>query len=107
MSDRGATKSTAPSIKAGLDLEFNSNAIWFTQPRIKAALAAGEITVNDIDSMLKRRFYSMFALGQFDRPITGFTPVDFPANARTAREIAEQGSVLLKNEKSVLQLEFF
>jgi beta-glucosidase len=104
MSDRGATKSTAPSIKAGLDLEFNSNAIWFTLPKIKAALAAGEITISDIDLMLKRRFYSMFALGQFDRPITGFTPVDFTAHARTAREIAEQGSVLLKNEKGALPL---
>lgn len=104
MSDRGATHSTAAAIKAGLDLEFNSKATWFTPEKIKAALSAGEITVADLDAMLKRRFTTMFRLGQFDMPFTAFTPVDFKAHAETARTIAERGSVLLKNENNILPL---
>ena len=86
-----------PSIKAGLDLEFGSNAFWFTPDRINAALAASQITVADIDAMLLRRFATMFRLGQFDDPITGFTPIDFQRNGQAARMMAEQGSVLLEN----------
>ena len=85
MSDRNATKSTAPSIKA--------------------ALAAGEIAIADIDAMLIRRFTTMFRLGQFDHLIKGFTPVDSVQHVRESRLIAEQGSVLLKNENHLLPLE--
>jgi beta-glucosidase len=104
ISDRKALHSTAPAIKAGLDLEFDNTAVWFTPEKIKAALAAGQITVSDIDTMLKRRFYPMFSLGQFDAPAESFTAVDFEAHAETARTIAEQGSVLLKNENGALPL---
>jgi len=104
MSDRKALHSTAPAIKAGLDLEFDSTALWFTPEKIKAALAAGEITTADLDTMLTRRYFQMFRLGQFDHPVETFTPVDFQAHAETSRLIAEQGSVLLKNAGSVLPL---
>jgi beta-glucosidase len=105
MSDRGATKSTVPSIKVGLDLEFGSNPIWFTPTRIDAALAANQITVADIDTMLLRRYATMFQLGQFDNPIDGFTPIDFKRSAQVARGILEQSSVLLKNENGILPLD--
>jgi beta-glucosidase len=104
MSDRGATNSTVPSIKAGLDLEFGSNPIWFTPALINAALSANQITIADIDTMLKYRFQTMFRLGQFDNVIAGFTPIDFQGNGQAAREMAEQGSVLLKNANGTLPL---
>ena len=104
MSDRNATKSTAPSIKAGLDLEFASTAVWFTPARIQASLAAGEITKADIDAMLNRRFTAMFRLGQFDHLLNRFTPVDSATHTRESRMISEQGSVLLKNENHILPL---
>ncbi len=104
MSDRKALHSTAPAIKAGLDLEFDSTALWFTPEKIKAALAAGEITTADLDTMLARRYFQMFRLGQFEHPAETFTPVDFQTHAETSRLIAEQGSVLLKNAGSVLPL---
>ena len=44
-------------------------------------------------------------LGQFDKPIDAFTPVDFDANGKAARLMAEQGSVLLKNEGAILPLQ--
>lgn len=103
MSDRGATKSTVPSIKAGLDLEF-AKPDWFTPDRVKAALDANEITVADLDMMLQRRFRMMFKFGQFDKPLTAFAPIDLADHGVKARAMAEQGSVLLKNEFRTLPL---
>jgi beta-glucosidase len=104
MSDRKATHSTAKAIKAGLDLEFDSTAVWFTAERIKADLAAGRIATTDLDEMLKRRYYTMFRLGQFDHPAESFTPIDLNAHAAAARGIAEEGAVLLKNQNELLPL---
>jgi beta-glucosidase len=103
MSDRGATHSTAPAIKAGLDLEFASPR-WFTPALIKEALASGALVEADIDQQLDRRFTVMFELGQFDDPINSLTPIDFATNGQRIQDIGEQGSVLLKNEKRTLPL---
>ena len=102
-SDFGAVHSTAPSILAGADLEMNTGT-WYSATRINAALAAGAIRVADIDVLLKRRFYSMFQLGQFDRPLVE-TPIDAVGHGRLARSIGEQSAVLLKNENGALPLD--
>ncbi|MFE7392704.1 glycoside hydrolase family 3 C-terminal domain-containing protein [Streptomyces sp. NPDC057582] len=104
MSDRGATHSTAPAIKAGLDLEFASPR-WFTPELIHAALDTGDIVTADIDQMLERRYKVMFKLGQFDDPVNSLTPIDFATNGQRIRDLGEQGSVLLKNEKKTLPLD--
>ena len=104
MSDRGATHSTAPAIKAGLDLEFASPR-WFTPELIHAALDAGTLQVADLDQQLDRRFTMMFELGQFDDPISSLTPIDFATNGERVRQIGEQGSVLLKNDNRTLPLD--
>ncbi|MET0934255.1 MAG: glycoside hydrolase family 3 C-terminal domain-containing protein [Mycetocola sp.] len=104
MSDRGATHSTAPAIKAGLDLEFASPR-WFTPELITAALDAGALETADIDQQLDRRFTVMFELGQFDDPINSLTPIDFAANGERVRDIGEKGSVLLKNQDDILPLD--
>jgi beta-glucosidase len=103
MSDRGATHSTAPAIKAGLDLEFASPK-WFTPELIHQALDAGTLTIADINQQLDRRFTVMFELGQFDHPINSLTPIDFAANGKRVQAIGEQGSVLLKNKDHALPL---
>jgi beta-glucosidase len=103
MSDRGAAKSTAPSILAGLNVEFpGSN--FYTPANVNAALAAGQITVADIDNLLKPRYIQMFKLGQFDNPIVGVQDIDFTDHGIKARQMAEQGSVLLKNANNFLPL---
>lgn len=104
MSDRGATNSTVPSIRAGNDLEFASPR-YFTEAAIRDALASGELNIGQIDIMLKRRFYTMFRFGQFDSPITGFSPIDFSGHGQASREMAEQSSVLLKNSGGMLPLD--
>ncbi|HEY8753369.1 MAG TPA: glycoside hydrolase family 3 C-terminal domain-containing protein [Arthrobacter sp.] len=103
MSDRGATHSTAPAIKAGLDLEFASPK-WFTPELIHAALDAGTLTTKDIDQQLARRYGVMFRLGQFDDPINSLTPIDFATNGQRIQDIGEKGSVLLKNDGGALPL---
>lgn len=104
MSDRGATHSTAPAIKAGLDLEFASPR-WFTPTLVNEALAAGTLVIDDIDQMLERRYGVMFELGQFDDPINSLSPIDYGTNGDRVREIGEKGSVLLKNDDDALPLD--
>lgn len=60
------------------------------------------ITVSDIDQMLRRRYIQMFKFGQFDTNFDALfsaTP-DLVSHALLAREIAEQGIVLLENQNS-------
>ncbi|WP_312886638.1 glycoside hydrolase family 3 C-terminal domain-containing protein [Paenibacillus foliorum] len=101
-SDFGATHSTAMALNAGLDLEMQS-AINFTPAKINAALSDGSLTINTINQALDRRYVQMFKFGIFDTPAQHGT-IDAQANGATARAIAEQTAVLLKNEGHLLPL---
>jgi beta-glucosidase len=102
--DFGAAKSTADTLKYGLDHEMNS-ANWWRPDRMRAALAdpASGVTWDLIDRALERRFTQMFKLGILDRPIKQ-TPVDFAAGGEKAREIGVKSAVLLKNRNNFLPL---
>ncbi|WP_163617812.1 glycoside hydrolase family 3 C-terminal domain-containing protein [Microbacterium sp. B35-30] len=99
MSDFGSVHSTAPSLNAGLDQELNRPR-WFTPARLDAALAAGEITQERIDEAAFRVVRSYIAGGLFDHPVpaTPVANVSTPEHKALAREIAEQSTVLLKND---------
>ncbi|WP_328471511.1 glycoside hydrolase family 3 C-terminal domain-containing protein [Actinoplanes sp. NBC_00393] len=100
MSDFGSVHSTAPSLVNGLDQELN-RPIWFTPARLDAALAAGEITQRQIDAAAFRVVRSYLRGGLFDHPLPA-TPVpdaSTAAHKAVARQVAEQGSVLLKNDR--------
>ena len=119
MTDRSALHDLAPSIKAGVDWELahETPVHYALEPQpdrpdnlasegISAALQAGSITMADIDQMLRRRYVQMFTFGHFD---TNFDVLfeaspDLFSHGLVAREIAEQGIVLLKNENNVLPL---
>jgi beta-glucosidase len=102
--DFGAAKSTADTLKNGLDHEMN-NAVWWTPDRMKAALAdpMTGVTWGLIDRALERRFTQLFKLGILDRPIQQ-TPIDFAAGGEKAREIGVKAAVLLKNRNNFLPL---
>ena len=102
-SDFGATHSTATSLNAGEDFEMPSPS-FYTTANIQAALSNGTLTEATIDTALKRRYTQMFRFGIFDRPITHGT-IDAQADGSTARQIAEQTAVLLKNDGSLLPLD--
>ena len=99
MSDFGSVHSTAASLVNGLDQELN-RPIWFTPVRLDAALAAGEITQEQIEAAAFRVVRSYIRGGLFDNPMpaTAATNASTAEHKATAREVAEQGSVLLQND---------
>ncbi|MCE0539688.1 glycoside hydrolase family 3 C-terminal domain-containing protein [Kineosporia rhizophila] len=105
MSDFGSVHSTGPSLNAGLDQELN-RPIWYTPDRIKAALADGSTTRKEIDEAAFRVVRSYIRAGLFDNPLPAEAAanVSTPANKAIAREVVEQGSVLLKNDRKALPL---
>ncbi|WP_212743161.1 glycoside hydrolase family 3 C-terminal domain-containing protein [Microbacterium sp. 2FI] len=99
MSDFGSVHSTAASLKGGMDQELN-RPIWYTPARLDAALAAGEIAQSDIDAAAFRVVRSYIRGGLFDNPLPAVSnpQSSTPEHKAIARELAEQGTVLLKNE---------
>jgi beta-glucosidase len=110
MSDWGAAHSTAASVNAGLGRESGfglQRADWLGPEKMRAALAAGEITEAQIDRMAGRVLRSMFAHGLIDRPVAADGAIDFVANRAVSQASAEAGIVLLKNDHGLLPLTDF
>lgn len=99
MSDFGSVHSTAASLMNGLDQELN-RPIYFTPAKLDAALAAGEITQERIDEAAFLVVKSYIEGGLFDNPLPAAVAAEAstPENEAVARSIAEDGSVLLKND---------
>ncbi|MCB2074388.1 MAG: glycoside hydrolase family 3 C-terminal domain-containing protein [Novosphingobium sp.] len=94
-SDFFAMKSTVETLNAGMDHEMPLPQHWSPE-KLAAALESGEISRDNIDTALERRYTQAFKAGIFDRPIVQ-TPIDFAAGGRKAREIGTKGAVLLQN----------
>ena len=104
MSDWGAVHEVNDAL-AGLDQESGQQLdgqVFFGAPLL-AAVAGGAIPASRIDDMTRRILRSMFAVGVLEHPPQP-RPIDYPAHAATALEIARQGIVLLKNEGDLLPL---
>ncbi len=99
MSDFGAVHSTAESLNAGLDQELNRPR-WFSPARLDDALANGEITQERIEEAAFRVVRSYIDVGLFDHliPDEEAGDVSTEEHKALAREIAEQSTVLLKND---------
>jgi len=106
MSDWGAAHSSAKAINAGLDQESAGDA-FDTQPffkgPLKAALAKGEVSQARVDDMARRVLRGLFASGVVEKPVK-IAPIDYAAHAKVTRADAEEGVVLLKNDKGLLPL---
>jgi len=101
-SDFGAVRSTVATANAGMDLEMPL-ADFFGEPLL-TAVTGGSVSESRLDDMLVRRYTQMFRFGLFDRA-PSLSPIPVEDHARIAREIGAAGSVLLRNEDSVLPLE--
>ena len=101
ISDFGAVHSTIPSAMAGLDLEMPTGKYFGDD--LKAAVESGKVPMPVIDDKLVRRFRAMMAFGIFDHPPAA-KPLPPQPNGATARRLAEEGMVLLKNDGAVLPL---
>jgi beta-glucosidase len=108
LSDYGANHSAGPALAAGLDMEFLSS--FFAG--LKAAVIAGTIPGSAIDTAVRHILTSMdrFGLLEHASPTGGAVfdhprpTIDVAADAQVARQVAEQGAVLLKNDGGTLPL---
>ena len=107
MSDRRAIHDTVAAIKAGMNVELDWAPQYYTQEKIQDALDSGQVTEDDIDNLLRPRYIKMIEFGHMDEPYDKFLPeiVDPMANGASARKMAEEGSVLLKNDDGFLPLD--
>ncbi len=105
MSDWGSTHNCVPAVKSGLDLEMAGNEIE-NEDALRAHLAAGDITMADIDLKVKHILQTLIGFGFFDKAQwDGTLPSeDIASSKETALNVARDGVVLLKNEENVLPL---
>jgi beta-glucosidase len=104
-SDWFATMSSAGAVNAGLDMQMPDDCYLGAAlgPEVRHGVVA-EARLND---MVRRILSQMFRLGLFDHPPMGDpkATVTSAAHAGVARTVAEDGTVLLKNEGGVLPLD--
>ena len=106
ISDWWATHSTAKAVLAGLDQEMPGNVNpdrSFLGAPLKKAVESGEVPVARLNEMVHRILRTEFAIGLFDNKhqtqvVDVFGGLDF------AQHVAEEGSVLLKNDNGILPL---
>jgi len=105
VSDIFAVHNTVAALDAGTDQELNVPN-QYSVPNLEAALAAGTITEQQIRTAAFRYLSTMFRIGVFDTPLpaTPAANVSTPAHVATALTMSEEGSVLLKNQGSILPL---
>lgn len=94
LSDWGGTHSTVKASHAGLDNEEPED-IYYGD-KLKQAVKDGKVSMRELDDHARRVLYSEFLSGIVDHPVQK-SVVDVEGGFRIARQIAEQSTVLLKN----------
>jgi beta-glucosidase len=104
-SDWGATHSTVDAANNGLDMEMPDD--QFFGSALATAVRAGQVPMSRLNDMVTRILTEEFRFGLFDRPATGSPSavVTNAAHASVAQNVAEQGTVLMKNANSALPLD--
>ena len=109
MSDWFATQSTNASIQAGLDMEMPGDGIripgrdGYFGTSLRKAIETGELAEATLDRSVARILVVMEKFGHLDKPKPRPT-FDKAAGRKAARDIAEAGAVLLKNDRFILPL---
>jgi beta-glucosidase len=102
VSDWGGTHSTVKASAAGLDNEEPLDD--FFGEKLKQAVQSGIVPVSELDDHVRRILRSEFATGIVDYPVKK-SVVDVEGGLETARRLAEQSIVMLKNDSGVLPLD--
>jgi beta-glucosidase len=104
MSDWGGVHETAV-VQAGNDLEMPTGDNMSVS-KLKAALAGGTVTQAAVDASVHRILRTIIRVGLLDGPMhPDPTEVNSPAHRQLALEVAENGIVLLKNQRHLLPLD--
>ena len=104
MSDWGATHSSVAAALGGLDQQMPDDT--FYGAALKAAVLDGRVSMSVLDGHVRNILVPMFRQGLFDKTQTGtwITNARSPQHDTFSRAAAEQGTILLKNEGSILPL---
>jgi beta-glucosidase len=102
VSDWGGTHSTVKSSAAGLDHEEPLED--FYGAKFKEAVQSGKISQAELDEHVRRILRSEFAAGIIDFPLKK-SVVDVEGGLAISQRLAEQSSVLLKNQSNLLPLD--
>ncbi len=104
LSDWGATHSTVAAAQAGLDQEMPGGRYYGAA--LRKAVEQGRVSMALLNRHVLRILVTMFGQGLFDRPQHGNWQANVLSRShdRFARKVAEQGTVLLKNEADLLPL---
>ncbi|MCR9276416.1 MAG: glycoside hydrolase family 3 C-terminal domain-containing protein [Pseudomonadaceae bacterium] len=101
-------RSTSESIKAGLNIEMPFGK-FFSDKKIAAAIEAGELTDEDIDTAAYWSLYQKVAWSIEEGSVAGdsgsIAVVESDAHLDLAREAARKSFVLLKNSSDVLPID--
>ncbi|MBA3943736.1 MAG: glycoside hydrolase family 3 C-terminal domain-containing protein [Herpetosiphonaceae bacterium] len=101
MSDSTANHSTVASANAGLDQEQPAGTFW--GKKLQSAVQDGQVSKATLNDKVLRILQAMFAYGLFDQPVQ-IGPLPVQQDGQTARQIADQAIVLLKNASGTLPL---
>ncbi len=86
------------ALKAGVDVDLGANAYG---PLTLKSLSDGKLTIDDLDRAVARVLKLKFEMGLFENPyvspLEAETTVGSAPHKNLAREVARQGTVLLKN----------
>jgi beta-glucosidase len=103
-SDYQATHSTVQSANAGNDQEMPAPQYYGSS--LQSAVEDGQVSMATLDGMVSRILTEMFNFNEFNNPPTGTTSttVTTPAHQAVSTQVAEDGTVLLKNSGGTLPL---
>ncbi|SEH30322.1 glycoside hydrolase family 3 N-terminal domain-containing protein [Magnetospirillum fulvum] len=97
------------AFQAGVDMEMAPPFGQSAFQTLPAALAAGAITVEDLDTAVRRVLEAKIRMGLFDQPYVDLDQarlvLNDPDHRTIARIAAERGAVLLRNEGGLLPLD--
>ncbi|WP_327251613.1 glycoside hydrolase family 3 protein [Streptomyces sp. NBC_01244] len=102
MSDWNATHSTVASIGAGLDMEMPAGTHYGAP--LREAVRGGSVHEGTVDLAVRRILTTLDRFGLLAGDPAARPARDAAAGARTARQIATAGAVLLRNERATLPL---
>ena len=108
ISDWGAVHNTLEAVWNGTDLEMGTDLgkvpynKFFLADTVITLVKSGVVDEKVIDEKVKRILYVMYKTHKFDKRQAG--AFSTPAHFATAKKVAEEGIVLLKNTNNILPL---
>ena len=106
MSDWDGTHDTREAVMNGLDLEMGTEKPYenfYLAGAFREGLSKGEFPMSILDDKVRRNLRQMIAIGALNGRGPG--AINTKAHQETARRVAEEGMVLLKNDGNALPLD--